>query len=266
MIVKSFEDTHSWSASQLMEFTETIYGEIGLRGAWSIFESYLEKGKYPQNLRCMLGRYDWYSQRKRNERGVWQHEFEIRIGKHTPKERVIMEFVAGDLRNRGETCEYIDNGVDNSGKFVEDANEDFNSLDYLVAINSNNFEQKDIKTSPVDYKATFKTTKCDDAVKKGAGFILAAGTGYYGESSWSLDHAWYAVLGPNAVKSLLTLPHFRYKPFGYKWCVQIGPGGDLPYARVPFEELFTIYYPGQKNRFKGADNNFVDFSHYRRKK
>lgn len=239
------------------------FNQIDFTEMWKRLDQYVAQSTYGRAMRSLLDRADWYQQRRDGKMGRTPEVFSNDIKRQSHKEHALMEIWRADLMSRGHVCEYEDMGVDNSGQFVR-SSKDMSKPDFLVTIDDTT-DPHDMKNGPVIYKATFKTGELKRAIEHDANIILFIGTGFLDKkppATWEPNSDWFwAVLGKDAIRSLLTLKHRYYPEFGgKKEAVMIGPGrtksGD---RRISFHELFKVYTLGEKVRYEGPSNNFIDF-------
>ncbi len=110
--------------------------------------------------------------RRRDVRSVKQFKEDIKWS--SDREKHLMKLFAREMRYRGHTIKYENNGVDNSGEFVEFSN---NQPDYKVTIDGKE-QLVEIKANPYHHKQTFKTYDIEAYIKYKAYILLFYNIGH----------------------------------------------------------------------------------------
>jgi hypothetical protein len=230
--------------------------EITEEEEWSHIKSYVQNSNYGRAFKNLLQRMDWKINNK--VKGRSRAEFMRDIGTHTKKEAVLTEALTIDLIRRGHACTWSSNGIDPTGERLVVGEENIGRSDVIITIDDWANQLADMKNSPVNFKATFKVLELNNILRCNGNMLLFVNTGFAKQELRIQASSW-AILGPLAVKSLLTLrKSTNYPGMGGKNAVMIGHGGE---GHIPFDRLFKLYRYGDDGRFTGPSNEFVDFGY-----
>lgn len=159
-------------------------------------------------------------------------EFKSDIKKETEKEKFLLSIFEKECKKRCIPFSATDYGVNNNGDFVEKSD---CRPDYLIRIGdiSGLFE---IKSSPVDFKITFKVYDLQEYIRQNAYILLFIGTGYISDdlSKFDITTASWAILSPLTLSNMLKdCKQYKEKKFGYKQCIKVFSSN--------FHKYFTVH-------------------------
>lgn len=242
--------------AKIIEFHDQ--GRIQTELMFNCIRKYIAENQNGCHLSNLLHRMDWVPER--NIIGRSLEEFQSDISGRTNNEHLCMAILRQDLERRGCRCTYRDNGIGPNGELIVGAN-NIGRPDYFV-----NFFRLmdgvqisgyvDAKVSPVGSKGTFKVADLKKVIRNNAYIALFLSAEMI-NGAMNPNISW-AIFGTETCKSLLTMRHFSFAPFGGKICVQIGPRREG--KPVPFDSLIEVYMAGVGTEpFTGPTNHFVDF-------
>jgi hypothetical protein len=142
------------------------------------------------------------------------------IKSSTKKEAFLMRLFQREMKARGHKVTYKSYGVDNTGKFVEEAS---CAPDYKVTIDGRT-GLLEIKNSPVSHKWTFKIHNLNKYVEQKAGILIFWGTDNLKGNHKALDkkNTRFGIISPKLIiKMIKDHKPYREKMFGNKMCIQV---------------------------------------------
>ena len=168
-------------------------------------------------------------------------EFMSDIKRSTAIERWLVELYVEEKQKQGNNISYINNGVDNTGEFVERAT---SAADYKFTINGES-RLIEVKTSPIgnNTKSTFKVSSLKANIKDGVYLLvfynIATRSNNFKQDT-DLSKVEFIIVSPYIQRQLLdTYPAKAYgKIMGGKPCIKI-PAADYP-SWFNFYPLYPI--------------------------
>lgn len=133
-----------------------------------------------------------------------EEQFKKDIKEHTIRERMLLEIWMKEMSALGVSVSYVDNGVDNSGEFVEESNV---NPDYCLTINGVT-RLTEIKQNPFHHRNSFKVYDLETYIKLDADILLFYGLGKNIQKGLP-DTARWAIISPESMKKMLELPRTR---------------------------------------------------------
>jgi len=146
-----------------------------------------------------------------------EDQFKKDIKEATERERRLLKLWIKEMEYLGHKIVATNNGVDNSGEFVEFSN---NDPDYNIIIDDSPSCLYEIKQNPFDHRNSFKVYDLQSYIKVNAKILLFYGTSKTGGLT---DKTRWAIIEPEAMQRMLLLPStsgdvkWGYKPIVIVW-------------------------------------------------
>lgn len=157
--------------------------------------------------------------RRRDVRTADQFKKDIKDA--SQREKLLIELWAKEMRYRGHTVSYKDNGIDNSGEFVELSD---SRPDYEVTVDGNTY-LLEVKSNPYSFKQTFKIFDLQTYVKLGAKMLLFFGLGQNKTLFDEETTRWAMIESSSIDKMLKVKPHQTGdSKWGFKKVLILYPG------------------------------------------
>lgn len=160
-------------------------------------------------------------------------EFKTDIKRATKIENWLIDLWVREMTLRGHDVKYFDNGVDNSGEFVDNPN---SSSDYKIKFNGKT-EFVEVKTSPIgnDKKSSFKVDSLKACLRNHASMLvfynIATRSNEFIKDTDLYNVYWYKIdqftqrhlldiYKPQSIKhimggkQIIVVPHYDYGVFG----------------------------------------------------
>jgi hypothetical protein len=161
--------------------------------------------------------------RRKDNRTV--EKFLSDIKQNTLREKMLMDLWVKEMTHRGHVVTYIDNGVDNSGEFLEFTD---NRPDFKVTIDGVE-ELYEVKANPWSHKQTFKVFDLQSYVKFEAKILLFYGIGH-DKTKVDYDSTRWGVIDTKGIEIMLAGNDFRT--------------GDAKWGGKPVVVIYPRDYPG----------------------
>lgn len=144
-----------------------------------------------------------------------EEQFKKDIKEHTLREKKLLELWIKEMASLGISVSYENNGVDNSGEFVEESNV---NPDYKLTVNGLT-RLTEIKQNPYDHRNSFKVYDLQTYIKQDADILLFYGLG---KTYQLTEKARWAIIKPEAMTRMLELPRTKGDAaWGYKEIVVV---------------------------------------------
>lgn len=162
-------------------------------------------------------------------------QFKQDIKEASERETMLIKLWYREMVHRGHHVTYRNNGVDNSGEFVEKSD---NRPDYQVTVDGESY-LLEVKSNPYDHKQTFKIFDLESYVKLGAKILLFFGLGK-NKQDFDKETTRWGIIEPKAMEWMLAgKNHVRGDAkWGYKPVIVIYPRDYEGYFKT--EELTHI--------------------------
>lgn len=147
------------------------------------------------------------------------------IKENTLREKMLIELWAKEMRHRGHTVSYADNGIDNSGEYLEFTD---NRPDFKVCVDGVE-SLYEVKANPWSHKQTFKVYDLQAYVKYQASILLFYGIGH-SKTEVDRETTRWGIISPQSIAFMLAGNDTRT--------------GDPKWGGKPVVVIYPRDYPG----------------------
>lgn len=127
-----------------------------------------------------------------------EEQFKQDIKEASERETMLMKLWYREMTHRGHHVTFRNNGIDNSGEFVEQSD---SRPDYFVTVDGDSY-LLEIKSNPYDHKQTFKVFDLQTYVKLRAKILLFFGLGK-DKQSFDKEKTRWGIIEPTAMEWML---------------------------------------------------------------